>query len=108
MTKKKLNTYTSEFKVLVGCMAHARRKFDEAFKALPKEGRKNKMGMAQTALRQFARLYALEKQFKDLTVEQRYLLRQEKSKPLRKSRKIKGSASLIFINLTFPIAPMSS
>ena len=94
--------------ILVGCMAHARRKFDEAFKALPKEGRKNKMGMAQTALRQFARLYALEKQFKDLTVEQRYLLRQEKSKPLRKSRKIKGSASLIFINLTFPIAPMSS
>ena len=68
--------------ILVGCMAHARRKFDEAFKALPKEGRKNKMGMAQTALRQFARLYALEKQFKDLTVEQRYLLRQEKSKPL--------------------------
>jgi len=68
--------------ILVGCMAHARRKFDEAFKALPKESRKNKTGMAQTALRQFARLYALEKQFKDLTVEQRYLLRQEKSKPL--------------------------
>jgi hypothetical protein len=38
--------------------------------------------MAQTALRQFTRLYALEKQFKDLTIEQRYLLRQEKSKPL--------------------------
>lgn len=68
--------------ILVGCMAHARRKFDEALKALPKEGRKNKMGMAQTALRQFACLYALEKQFKDLTIEQRYLLRQEKSKPL--------------------------
>nr|WP_263459088.1 IS66 family transposase [Bathymodiolus platifrons methanotrophic gill symbiont] len=47
--------------ILVGCMAHARRKFDEALKALPKESRKNKMGMAQTALRKFARLYALEK-----------------------------------------------
>jgi transposase len=68
--------------ILVGCMAHARRKFDEAMKALPKESRKNKMGMAQTALRKFTRLYALEKQFKDLTIEQRYLLRQEKSKPL--------------------------
>jgi len=68
--------------ILVGCMAHARRKFDEALKALPKESRKNKMGMAQTALRKFTRLYALEKQFKDLTIEQRYLLRQEKSKPL--------------------------
>ncbi|WP_221901354.1 IS66 family transposase [Bathymodiolus platifrons methanotrophic gill symbiont] len=40
------------------------------------------MGMAQTALRKFARLYALEKQFKGLTIEQRYLLRLEKSKPL--------------------------
>ncbi|WP_221900080.1 IS66 family transposase [Bathymodiolus platifrons methanotrophic gill symbiont] len=68
--------------ILVGCMAHARRKFDEALKALPKESRKNKMGMAQTALRKFARLYALEKQFKGLTIEQRYLLRLEKSKPL--------------------------
>ena len=68
--------------ILVGCMAHARRKFDEALKALPKESRKNKMGMAQIALRKFARLYALEKRFKDLTIEQRYLLRQEKSKPL--------------------------
>ncbi|WP_221902245.1 IS66 family transposase [Bathymodiolus platifrons methanotrophic gill symbiont] len=57
--------------ILVGCMAHARRKFDEALKALPKESRKNKMGMAQTALRKFARLYALEKQFKGLTIEQR-------------------------------------
>ena len=68
--------------ILVGCMAHARRKFDEALKALPKASRKNKMGMAQTALRKFTRLYALEKQFKSLTIEQRYLLRQEKSKPL--------------------------
>ena len=67
---------------LVGCMAHARRKFDEALNALPKTSRKDKMGVAQTALRKFTRLYALEKQFKDLTIDQRYLLRQEKSKPL--------------------------
>ena len=73
--------------LLVGCMAHARRKFDEALKALPKASRKNKMGMAQTALRKFTRLYAFEKQFKDLTIEQRYLLRQEKSKPLMEDLK---------------------
>jgi hypothetical protein len=30
---------------------------------------------------------ALEKQFKDLTIEQRYLLRQEKSKPLLEALK---------------------
>jgi hypothetical protein len=34
---------------------------------------KNKTGMAQTALRQFTRLYALEKQFKDLTIGSRLL-----------------------------------
>ena len=73
--------------LLVGCMAHARRKFDEALKALPKASRKNKMGMAQTALRKFTRLYAFEKQFKGLTIEQRYLLRQEKSKPLQEDLK---------------------
>ncbi|WP_221897009.1 hypothetical protein [Bathymodiolus japonicus methanotrophic gill symbiont] len=47
-----------------------------AWRACPKESRKNKMGLAQTALRKFARLYALEKQIKDLTIEQRYLQRQ--------------------------------
>jgi transposase len=68
--------------LLVGCMAHARRKFDEALKALPKASRENKFGMAPIALRKFRALYLLEKQFKDLTIEQRYWLRQEKSKPL--------------------------
>jgi len=52
-------------------MAHARRKFDEALKALPTASRENKFGMAHTALRKFRALYALEKQFKDLTIEQR-------------------------------------
>jgi transposase len=67
---------------LVGCMAHARRKFDEALKALPKASRENKFGLAHTALRQFRAIYTIEKQAKDLTIEQRYDLRQEKSKPL--------------------------
>ena len=67
---------------LVGCMAHARRKFDEALKALPKASRHNKMGMVQTALRKITRLYVIEKQIKDLTTEQRYLIRLEKSKPI--------------------------
>ena len=67
---------------LLGCMAHARRKFDEALKALPKASRRNKMGMVQTALRKITRLYAIEKQIKDLSAEQRYLIRQEKSQPI--------------------------
>jgi len=67
---------------LVGCMAHARRKFDEALKALPKASRHNKVGMVQTALRKITRLYVIEKQIKDLSIEQRYLIRLEKSKPI--------------------------
>ncbi|CAB5504675.1 Mobile element protein [Bathymodiolus azoricus thioautotrophic gill symbiont] len=72
----------SEHCILVGCMAHARRKFDEALKVLPKASRQNKHGLTQTALRKFARLYAIEKQIKALSTEQRYIIRQEKSKPL--------------------------
>lgn len=72
----------AENRHLVGCMAHARRKFDEALKALPKASRENKFGLAHTALRKFRAIYTIEKQAKDLTKEQRYDLRQEKSKPL--------------------------
>ena len=57
----------SEHCILVGCMAHARRKFDEALKVLPKASRQNKHGLTQTALRKFARLYAIEKQIKALS-----------------------------------------
>jgi hypothetical protein len=72
----------SDHCLLVGCMAHARRKFDEVLKVLPKASRQNKHGLTQTALRKFARLYAIEKQIKALSTEQRYVIRQEKSKPL--------------------------
>jgi len=67
--------------ILLGCMAHVRRKFHDALKALPKESQK-KPGMVQMAISKIARLYAIEKQIKNLTVEQRYLIRQEKSKPV--------------------------
>jgi len=67
--------------ILLGCMAHARRKFHDALKALPKGGQK-KPGMVQMALSKIAKLYAIEKQIKHLNAEQRYLIRQEKSKLL--------------------------
>nr|WP_198265796.1 IS66 family transposase [sulfur-oxidizing endosymbiont of Gigantopelta aegis] len=66
---------------LLGCMAHARRKFHDALKALPKNSQK-KPGMVQMAISKIAKLYAIEKQIKPLNAEQRYLIRQEKSKPL--------------------------
>jgi len=67
--------------ILLGCMAHVRRKFHDALKALPK-GSQKKPGMVQMAISKIAKLYAIEKQIKHLNAEQRYLLRQEKSKPL--------------------------
>ncbi len=62
-------------------MAHVRRKFHDALKALPKDKQK-KPGMVQMAISKIAKLYAIEKQIKYLNAEQRYLIRQEKSKPL--------------------------
>jgi len=63
---------------LIGCMAHARRKFVEAKTAQPK----NKMGRADIAIKEIARLYAIEKQIKALSANEKYNIRQEKSLPL--------------------------
>jgi transposase len=58
-----------------GCMAHARRKFDELFKA-------NASPVATQALQRIAWLYRIEADAKDLTTEQRLKMRQERSRPL--------------------------
>lgn len=64
---------------LVGCWAHARRKFTDCIK-----GRKPnaKPGKPHWAVNHIKKLYAIEQQIKDLTVEQRHQVRQHKSKPL--------------------------
>lgn len=63
---------------LVNCNAHARRKFEPI-----SQGAKGK-GLAKEAMRFFKELYKIEREAKNnkLTPEQRYNLRQEKSKPL--------------------------
>ena len=63
---------------LVGCWAHARRKFKEAEIAQPK----GKTGKANIALSHIQKLYRLEIQLKDKTTAQKYQSRQEKAKPL--------------------------
>jgi transposase len=67
-----------EFAHLVNCNAHARRKFEPIA-----QGAKGK-GLAKEALRYFKELYKVEREAKNkqLMPEQRYALRQEKSKPL--------------------------
>ena len=65
---------------VVGCWAHARRKFDEALQALPKEDRKN--SLAATGECYCTRLFQLEESFADLTPEERYTKRLEQAKPV--------------------------
>lgn len=65
---------------VVGCWAHARRKFDEALQTLPKENRKG--SLAATGECYCTRLFQLEESFAELTPEERYAKRLEQEKPV--------------------------
>lgn len=65
---------------VVGCLAHARRKFADALKVLPMEQRRDS-GAAE-ALQYFAKIAAWEKKLESVTPEKRYKMRQEKEKPI--------------------------
>ena len=66
----------------IGCWDHARRKFVEASRAAPAKGKKGQPSKADVALSHIRKLYAIEKAARDLSDEERYQLRQEKSLPL--------------------------
>lgn len=64
----------------VGCFAHARRKFDEAVKVLSQEDRGESLALLG---KQYCnKLFALEKDFAELSAEERFIERQERSKPI--------------------------
>ena len=65
---------------VVGRAAHARRKFDEALTALPKE--QQQTSKAAEALCYFATLFRLEQSFAELKLEERYTKRLEQAKPV--------------------------
>lgn len=69
---------------LVGCWAHARRKFIEVLRVTEKASRKKTTTHTNTALGYIRRLYEIEKKAKEkkLSALQIYDLRQEKAKPL--------------------------
>lgn len=67
--------------ILVGCFAHARRKFTEALKALPDDSKTAKVA-AKEGLAYCNRLFALEREMKELSPEERHQMRQEHSSPL--------------------------
>jgi transposase len=70
--------------VHLGCWAHARRKFSDVVKARKKvRGKKaNPKTLADEALDTIGKLYQIEKQARDMTVDERYQLRREKAKPI--------------------------
>lgn len=65
----------------VGCFAHARRHFFEAIKALPKSEQK-KNTAAHEIVRRIDALYALEREIKQLSDEERCQARQARAVPL--------------------------
>ena len=70
--------------VHVGCFAHARRKFDEALRGQGKNAKKRsgaKSSLARQGLGKINKLYEYERLWRDATPEERYALRQEKTKP---------------------------
>jgi transposase len=63
----------------VGCMAHARRRFNDAVKA---QGRNRKRGKAHRGLALIRKLYRVEGQARKLTPQSRYAHRQKHARPV--------------------------
>lgn len=72
--------YTQTQATLVGCWAHARRKFIEAKQI---QG-KNKSGKADMALSYIQKLYGIEAKLKDKTIEDKHEVRQQQATPILK------------------------
>ena len=70
-----------------GCLAHARRKFFEAIKALPKKEQKSATA-AHEAVRRIDELYKIERESSALSDAERAVVRQEKALPLLESLRI--------------------
>lgn len=67
--------------VHLGCMAHARRRFNDAVKA---QGRNKKRGQAHRGLSLIRQLYRVETLARKRTVEERYAMRQQQATPIIK------------------------
>ncbi|MDQ0116644.1 IS66 family transposase [Paenibacillus harenae] len=67
---------------LVACWAHARRKYDEALKAAPPEARNNPETVAKQGLKYCNQLFAIERDLKEATPEERFAARQARSLPV--------------------------
>ncbi len=59
----------------VGCLAHARRKFFDLHAA-------NKSQIAEFALQQFAKVYDIEREAKEISADERKAMRQRHTQPV--------------------------
>ena len=84
---------------IAGCWSHARRRFDEAVKALPKA--KQKDSRAYLALTMIQAIYREEKLLKDLPAGERMIRRQLSVKPL-------VEAYFVWVRETLPKVPQKS
>jgi len=84
---------------IAGCWSHARRRFDEAVKALPKA--KQKDSRAYLALTMIQAIYREEKQLKELSAQERQDRRQLSVKPL-------VEAYFTWVRENFPKVPQKS
>ena len=67
----------------VFCMAHARRKFMDVVKKI-----KNKPGLAHEAVSMIRELYKIERQAKDMSTSERFMIRLTKAKPIMDKIKV--------------------
>lgn len=65
----------------LGCLAHARRYFTDALKALPRDAITSRT-KTQEGVQFFSKIYHYEKEFRDLSTEERFFYRLEKVKPI--------------------------
>ena len=84
---------------IAGCWSHARRRFDEAVKALPKA--KQKDSRAYLALTMIQAIYREEKLLKDLPAKERVIRRQLSVRPL-------VEAYFVWVRETLPKVPQKS
>jgi hypothetical protein len=77
----------------LGCFAHARRKFIDAQKVAPRKN--GKVSKADMAVKIIAKLYGIEKAIKGKSIEERYEIRHQKSKPQLEQIKIWLDKALI-------------
>ena len=67
---------------LVGCWAHARRKFTDAAKVLPKSQRNDPSHMVNVGLRYINKLFEIERAIRDASADERKAARNERSRPV--------------------------